>query len=135
VITLNHDRKFTVVSESKLVEFVSGGGPRLISLRSDLLDRDPVETFAWNCTCWVPAVLRRIGSDAAAADAIIEAIPVAPSHSARIPLLALLGKGGLPSTARAFFAIAVILATAILQQKRLSLSGAAVLQRLRIGQY
>jgi hypothetical protein len=59
----------------------------------DLLDRDPVETFAWNCAYWVPAVLRRIGRDAAAADAIIETIPQAPSHSARISLLALLGKG------------------------------------------
>jgi hypothetical protein len=39
------------------------------------------------------AVLRRIGRDTAAADAIIEAIPLAPSHSARISLLALLGKG------------------------------------------
>jgi hypothetical protein len=66
----------------------------LIRVMMDLLDSDPVETFAWNCSYWVPALLRRIGRDAAAADAIIEAIPLARSHSARVSLLALLGKGG-----------------------------------------
>jgi hypothetical protein len=70
-----------------------GSMEELIDFITDLLNRDPVETFAWNCTYWVPAVLRRIGREAAAADAIIEAIPLAPSHSAWISLLALLGKG------------------------------------------
>jgi hypothetical protein len=63
-----------------------------------LLKHDPVETYAWNCVYWVPAVLRRIGRDAAAADAIIDAIPFAPSNSARISFLALLGKGTANST-------------------------------------
>ena len=75
-----------------------GSMEELIGFIMDLLDRDPIETFAWNCNYWVPAVLRRIGRDAAATDAIIEAIPLAPSNSARISLLALLGKGSANDT-------------------------------------
>jgi len=89
--------EYDMVSALRVTAAV-GSMEELIGFIMDLLDRDPVETFAWNCTYWVPAVLRRIGRDAAAADAIIEAIPLAPSNSARISLLALLGKGSADDT-------------------------------------
>jgi hypothetical protein len=58
-----------------------------------LLDKDPRETFFWNCSYWVPAFLRRIERDERAGDEMIDAIARAPSPSARLSELALLGLG------------------------------------------
>ena len=58
-----------------------------------LLKNEPGETFGWNCAFWTPAFLRRIERDEGAADAIIAALDRAPSASARLSELALLGIG------------------------------------------
>jgi hypothetical protein len=58
-----------------------------------LLKNDPKEALGWNCPFWVPAFLRRIERDDGAADALIAALGDAPSASARLSELALLGLG------------------------------------------
>jgi hypothetical protein len=58
-----------------------------------LLKKGPDEALGWNCSYWVPAFLRRIERDESAADAIIGALEGAPSASARLSELALLGLG------------------------------------------
>ncbi len=58
-----------------------------------LLDKDPSETVFWNCSYWVPAFLRRIERDERTVDKMIGAIERAPSPSARLSELALLGLG------------------------------------------
>jgi hypothetical protein len=58
-----------------------------------LLKEDPEEALGWNCSYWVPAFLRRIERDERAADEIIAALDRAPSASARLSGLALLGLG------------------------------------------
>jgi hypothetical protein len=58
-----------------------------------LLRKDPDESLRWTCSYWVPAFLRRIERDELAADEIIAALDRAPSASARLSELALLGLG------------------------------------------
>jgi hypothetical protein len=58
-----------------------------------LLQNDPSEALGRNCSYWVPAFLRRIERDDRAADEIIAAVDRAPSESARLSELALLGLG------------------------------------------
>jgi hypothetical protein len=58
-----------------------------------LLEKDPLETAFWNCSHWVPALLRQLERDAQFADQLIARVASAPSISARISLLALAGKG------------------------------------------
>lgn len=84
--------RYDMVSAFRVTAAV-GDMESLISFINELMKRDPRETYSWNCGYWVPAVLRRIARDPTAADAIIGALPSAPSNSARLSLLALLGKG------------------------------------------
>lgn len=58
-----------------------------------LLKDDPEEINGFNCSYWVPAILRRIERDDSAADALIAALDNAPSQSARLSELTLLGRG------------------------------------------
>jgi hypothetical protein len=84
--------RYDMVSTFRVTAAV-GSMESLIGFINKLMKRDPRETFGWNCAYWVPAVLRRIARDPMAADAIIAALASAPSNSARLSLLALLGKG------------------------------------------
>ena len=65
----------------------------IVGLLEWLLQKDPDEMLGWNCPFWVPAFLRRIERDEGAADAILAAVDHAPSASARLSELALLGLG------------------------------------------
>jgi hypothetical protein len=58
-----------------------------------LLKTDPRDTDFWNCSYWVPAFLRRIERDEDVADDLIDALDRAPSASARLSELVLLGLG------------------------------------------
>jgi hypothetical protein len=58
-----------------------------------LFKTDPTDTVFWNCSYWVPAFLRRIERDEDVADDLIDALDRAPSASARLSELALLGLG------------------------------------------
>ena len=58
-----------------------------------LLKQDPEEINGFNCAYWVPAVLRRIERDDGVADALIKTADNAPSASARLSELTLLGRG------------------------------------------
>ncbi len=84
--------RYDMVSAFRITAAV-GDMESLIGFINDLMKRDPRETYSWNCGYWVPAVLRRIARDPTASDAIISALPSASSNSARLSLLALLGKG------------------------------------------
>jgi hypothetical protein len=59
-----------------------------------LMRKDPDEINGFHCAYWVPAVLRRIErDDDVMADALISAADNAPSASARLSELSLLGRG------------------------------------------
>ena len=58
-----------------------------------LLRVEPKETFWFNSAYWVPAVLRRIERDANMTESLVEAAESAPSASARLSALCLLGLG------------------------------------------
>jgi hypothetical protein len=88
--------KYDMVSAFRVIAAVESM-ERVIGFITDLMKRDPIETYGWNCAYWVPAVLRRIARDSTTADAIIAALPSSPSLSARVSLLALLGKGSADS--------------------------------------
>jgi hypothetical protein len=64
-----------------------------VSVLEWLLRNDPTEALGRNCSYWVPAFLRRIERDDRVADEIIAAVDRAPSASARLSELALLGLG------------------------------------------
>jgi hypothetical protein len=70
-----------------------GTADRICDALLGLLEEGKSERNFWNCTYWVPSLLRRIERDASVGDKLIEAVGQAPSMSAAISLLALAGRG------------------------------------------
>ena len=83
------DRNYDLVTAFRLAAAVGN----IVGALEWLLEKDPSEFYGYNCAYWVPAVLRRIERDDGVADALIKAADNAPSASARLSELTLLGQG------------------------------------------
>jgi hypothetical protein len=88
---LNQD--YEVATLFKVVAAV-GTTDMIIDALVWLLHDRPTEIMFWNCSYWVPSLLRRIEREPAIGDAMIEASATAPNASAKISLIALAGRAG-----------------------------------------
>lgn len=82
---------YSIVTTFKLLAAI-GSSERIIDALLFLLKKNPREPAFWNCSYWVPSLLRRIEQDEDVAGKLIEAVATAPSASARISFLALVGR-------------------------------------------
>jgi hypothetical protein len=85
------DVDYSIVTTFKLLAAI-GTSERIVNALLFLMRQNPRETAFWNCSYWVPSLLRRIELDEDVADKLIEAVATGPSASARISLLALVGR-------------------------------------------
>ena len=83
------DRRYDLVTVARVTAAIGN----IVGVLERVLEKDPQQFNGLNCGYWVPAVLRRIERDSSIADALIEAADDAPSASARLSELTLLGRG------------------------------------------
>jgi hypothetical protein len=69
-----------------------GTPEQIIDTLFRLMEDTPRETAYWNCSHWVPSLLRRMEQDPEVADKMIESVVTTSSASARISFLALVGR-------------------------------------------
>jgi hypothetical protein len=84
---------YPMVSSFKLLAAVASG-EEIVQQLLMLMSKDLSHTASWNCSYWVPSLLRRIEQEPEVAEKLIEAVPTTTSVSTRISFLALACRSG-----------------------------------------